>query len=195
MLLDYLGCLKTWIYSGISQFWAPSVCSLRLPVIAIGGLTTFLFTNFISRVAGTRAAWLGGCLLASDPVFALTNNFDWGPVALQHFLLISSLLAILNFHASKRAIWLAVASFGFGLALWDKAIFSWILIPIIFSAFLIWPQAFRTHATRRNLAILVASLILGASPLLYFNLRHHWITFRSHLVFSLSDFAQKLTAV
>lgn len=29
MLLDYLGCLKTWIYRGIFRIWPPSAWSLR----------------------------------------------------------------------------------------------------------------------------------------------------------------------
>lgn len=41
--------------------------------------------------------------------------------------------------------------------------------------------------------ISLAGFLIGASPLLYFNLRHQWITFRSHMLFTTSGLAGKLS--
>ncbi len=193
MLMDYAGCLKTWIYAPVFAAFPPSLWSIRVPVLLLGALSVFLFTVLLSRVAGTRAAWIGGTLLVTDPVFALTNNFDWGPVALQHFLLLAGLLAINRFHKIAAPSWLAIAGFSFGLALWDKALFIWLLAPLFAAGFLLWRrQVTAAILNPRTLTAASAGFLIGAAPLLIFNITHHWITFRSHSVFTLADLHAKL---
>ena len=192
MWMDYVGCLKTWIYAGIFAIFPPSPWSLRLPVILIGALSIYLFSTLLTRLGGVRCACIGGTLLVTDPVFALTNNFDWGPVALQHFLLIAGLLAAMQFHRVRHTRWLAIAAFSFGLGLWDKALFIWLLVPICFAALLLWPHAVRSALTLRNITAACGAFTLGAAPLLWFNVTHQWVTFRSHTVFSLAELPAKL---
>ena len=48
-----------------------------------------------------RAALLAAILLATDPTFLLPDTFDWGPLALQHLLVVSGCLLI----ASGRLSW------------------------------------------------------------------------------------------
>jgi len=192
MFLDYEGCLKTWIYAPIFAVFPPSIWSLRMPVIMLGALSVFLFNLLLYQAGGKTAAYIGGVLLVTDPVFALVNNFDWGPVALQHFLLITGLLAVTRFHRTAGVPWLALAGFSFGLALWDKAVFLWLLLPICMAGFLIWPEVVRRHLTLRNALAVSASFLVGAAPLLLFNATHEWVTFRSHLIFSTAEVPAKL---
>ncbi len=192
MFFDYAGCLKTWIYAPLFAVFPPSPWSLRVPVILLGALSVFLFTLLLYSAGGKTAACIGGALLVTDPVFALTNNFDWGPVAFQHFLLITGLLALTRFHRTAAVPWLALAAFSFGLALWDKALFIWLLLPICIAGLLIWPKAVRRHLTLRNTLAALASFLLGAAPLLLFNATHAWVTFRSHTIFSAAELPAKL---
>src|SRR3954451_9608843 len=127
MLNSYLGTLKSWIYAPIFRLWRPSPFSLRVPVVLAGGLTIWLFWSLLRRIAGQRAAAVGCVLLASDTLFLITTCFDWGPVVLQHLLLVSGSLCLVRFHQEKRGGFLAAGFLLFGLASWDKALFAWIL--------------------------------------------------------------------
>jgi len=165
MEMDYVGSFKAWIYAAIFAAFPPCSWSLRLPVIFVGAASVYLFTLLLGRM--TRlAAWIGGSLLASDPAFALTNNFDWGPVALQHFFLIAGLLCAMQFQQTSRARWLALTGLAFGLGLWDKAIFLWLLIPVCAAALLLWQRIIRDRATMRNVLTALGGFALGAAPLL-----------------------------
>src|SRR5712692_4811076 len=98
MLLSYLGALKSWIYAPIFRLWKPSAFSLRVPVILAAAVTIWLFWSLMRRIAGYRAAAAGSALLASDTLFLITSCFDWGPVVLQHLLLVSGSLCLVRFH-------------------------------------------------------------------------------------------------
>ncbi|MCP5117985.1 MAG: hypothetical protein GY953_44790, partial [bacterium] len=86
MMMSYLGTLKAWIYAPLLLIWKPSVWSLRVPALVAGAGAIWLFAAFLRRIAGRRAAVIGGALLATDAVYLLTSTFDWGPNALQHLL-------------------------------------------------------------------------------------------------------------
>ena len=89
MLMSYLGALKTWLYALLLRSFPPSYWTVRLPVLLLGALTIWLFVDLLQEIQDTRAAWIGGVLLATDTMFLVTTCFDWGPVALQHLLLVA----------------------------------------------------------------------------------------------------------
>ncbi len=65
----------------------------------------------------------------------------------------------------------------FGLALWNKAIFLWALAGVcagVLTAFYPWA---RREFTVHNVKIAAAAFLLGASPFLYYNIRHPLATF------------------
>ncbi len=191
MVLSYLGALKTWLYAPIFALFPPSVCSLRVPVLLLGAATVWLFWLLLARSLGMRAAAAGAVLLASDTSFLLTTVYDWGPVALQHLLLVAGLLLFARFHqtGSRRA--LGWACFLWGLALWDKALFLWLLSGAALGALAAFPQAVRRALTKRNAALAALAFLLGAWPVLYYNLRHRGETLRSNAVLSAEHFSIK----
>lgn len=130
MLMTYLGALKTWLYSGIFAIAAPTPLALRLPMMIVGAFTLVLFFLFLDRAVGRRPAWIGVVLLSTDPSFVLTESIDLGFVALQQAFKLGALLLLMAFHRRQSTQCLAGAFFGLGLALWDKAIFVWILVAL-----------------------------------------------------------------
>src|SRR5258707_13199324 len=150
MLMSYLGALKSWVYAPIFRFWRPSIASVRVPVILAGAATIWLFWSLLRRIAGYRAAAVGSVLLATDTLFLLTTCFDWGPVVLQHLLLVSGVLCLVRFYQESRRRFLAVGFFLFGLALWDKALFAWILSGMAISVLFIFPNELRKLLSVRN---------------------------------------------
>jgi 4-amino-4-deoxy-L-arabinose transferase-like glycosyltransferase len=191
MLMDYVGALKSWLYWPIFGIFRPSAQSLRWPVLIVGAMTIWLFHLLVNRIAGTRAALAGCFLLATDTMFLLTTEFDWGPVAIQHLMLVAACLLLLRFAETGFVKCLFGGFFALGLGLWDKALFTWILAGLAVAALAVFPKDVLRRLSLRNLGVALVGFLIGASPLLIFNARHHWPTILQHASFSTENIAQK----
>lgn len=180
LLMSYLGTLKTLIYNPILHIFGNGVWALREPVLLAGAFSVLLFFLVLRRTSGERAALIGCGILATDSMYLLTTCYDWGPVALQHLLLLGGTLLALRFCQNQRLWPLAGAFFLWGLALWDKALSIWLLSSMGLAAVFIFPRFLGGIATRRRVAIALLAFTLGAFPLLRFNLKTHWSTFRGN---------------
>lgn len=180
LLMSYLGTLKTLIYNPLLHIFGTSLWTLREPVLLAGASTIVLFFLILRRASGERAALIGCGLLATDSLYLLTNCYDWGPVALQHLLLLAGTLLALRFCDSGRLLPLAAAFFLWGLVLWDKALSVWILSSMGLAVLVVFPRQLVGMATRRRTGIALLAFVLGAFPLLRFNYRSHGSTFRGN---------------
>ncbi len=192
MRLSYLGTLKTWLYAPLLAFFSPSAGAIRLPTLLLAATTVCIFSRTLQILHGSRAASIGGLLLATDSAFILTSTFDWGPVVLQHLLVCSGILAILRFHFTVKLRYLALASFCFGLALWDKALFVWLGAGLVVAAVVVFPHHLWRNATTRNLTVALLAFLTGALPLIVYNVRQHFSTFHSAQRFNFKDWDQKI---
>ncbi len=171
MLMDYIGCLKTWLYWPVFRVWRPGVWSMRLPACLISVGTLLLFAAFTRRIGGGRVAVGAAILLAADASFVFTNVFDWGPVAL---LLAGSLgfLALLKrFGERGSRLFLAAAFALAGTMLWYKAIFAFPMAGILVACAVVFPRRLQERVSATTMAIALAALLVGASPLLLFNVQ------------------------
>jgi hypothetical protein len=176
MVMTYIGSLKTLLYWPIFRIFGSGPWALRLPVVLLGAATIFLFFKLARVSSGTFAALIGAFLLATDPVFLLTDTFDWGPVALEHFFLVTGCWFVYRFglhDGPHPRIWSLAAGFlCWGLALWNKAIFVWALSGLIAGGILVfWPEIKRSLRPRLVLAA-AAGFLCGAMPLLIYNVSH-----------------------
>lgn len=187
MTMPYVGTVKSWLYRPILAIWGPSPATLRIPAVIIGALTVWLFACLLRRGADSTAAVFGAVLLASDPMYLLTIRWDWGPVAIQHLCLIGALLLFMRFHGSQNAALLCAGFALLGVGLWDKATFAWLLAAVCVAAVSVFPGVLLGYLSKRNAALACISFLLGAAPLLVFNIREHWTTFRSTAHFSAGD--------
>jgi 4-amino-4-deoxy-L-arabinose transferase-like glycosyltransferase len=184
MIMSYIGALKAWLYAPLFALWPPSVWSLRSPMVAAGAVTVVLFAALLGRVAGRRAAIIGAVLLASDPIFLATATFDWGPVALQQLLLVGALLLLACSRLTSGAVAL-------GLALWNKAIFAWVLIGVALAAVAVYGRRIRAELDGERLLRACGGFFLGALPLLIYNVHHPGEAVRGRR-FSLREMAPKI---
>ncbi len=187
MLMSYLGALKTWLYYPVFKLFTPTVWSLRLPMLLLGGMSVWLFTIFLRRLHGERAAWFGGLLLATDPIFLQTTTFDWGPVAIQHFLLLAAGMLLLQ--QSTRA-W-CLAFFFIGLALWNKAIAAWTLAGLVLPLIVLFPRAIKDTLTWRRTGLAVAFFALGAFPFIRYNVRKPAATVQENVKITTAELGPK----
>lgn len=195
MQMSYLGALKAWIYAPIFSIWKPSQYSLRIPALVLGAVTIWLCYLLIRCLYNTTAAVIGSILLASDTIFLLTTCFDWGPVVLQHLLLVAGLLALVKWHLSGSRSAFALGFACFGLALWDKALAGWTLIAMTMAGLVLFPATLRKYLTRKNVIAAFCWLCLGALPLIRYNLGHRLETFRNNIGYTTQGLEGKLTVL
>ncbi len=205
MVMTYLGSLKAFVFAPILALFGSGIWAVRLPAVLLGAVTIFIFFDLARAAAGRRAALLGAFLLATDPVFLLTDTFDWGPVAIDHVLLVTGCWLLFRFgsregalgvvstpegrperppqaanlpHTApwRRELLLGTGFLCFGLALWNKAIFSWELAGLVAGAVTVfWREVWRALSVR-NLGVAAAGFLVGALPLVVYNLRHDFPT-------------------
>jgi hypothetical protein len=159
MVMSYVGTLKSLIYWPILSFFGTSVWSVRLPVVLCGALTVWFLYKLLRGKRGVLAAFL----LATDATFLTTNTFDWGPVALEHLLLVTGLWLI-----SIRSGW---GFFFLGLALWNKATFVWALSGVLVAGFVVFLPEIRREFSSRKAAIALTAFLAGTLPFLLYNVR------------------------
>jgi hypothetical protein len=170
MILSYLGTLKSWIYKPIYGLFGIGVRSTRLPSVLLGVASIWLFYRLLDRIAGRRAALIGCGLLVTDAVYLLTSTFDWGPVALQHVLVLGGALLLVRFWQQGDKLALAGGFFLFGLALWDKALAVWMLTGMGVAALATLPKQIARVTAWRHAGIAGVSLLIGAFPLILYNI-------------------------
>lgn len=201
MNMPYIGTLKTLLYAPILlHARRPTAALIRWPVIVIGAITLVFLWGFVLSVHGRRAAWVASILLATDTSFLLTTTFDWGPVALQHLLLVAALFFAVRWFQSNSPAALAAAGFCCGLAFWDKAEFIWIFIGL-FAGLFLFAKSIVRRLTWRRVALFSGALLLGALPLIVYNFAGdpQFGTLHSNPQFGSdlkpADFERKLTAL
>lgn len=195
MVMSYTGALKTWLYQGLFQFFEPSEWSVRVPVLLMGMGTIWLTWIWVRFVAGERAAGIAAILLATDTMFQLTNTFDWGPVAIQHILLMAGLVAVTAWLRGASKWLLALGFFLWGLGMWDKALLAWPLGGLAVAAVCLYPRETLQRARLKPLAIAIVAFLVGAAPLIRFNIARRGETATANAHFTAADVGGKLTVL
>jgi hypothetical protein len=192
MVMSYTGALKTWIYAAVFSIWAPSRWSVRIPVLIICLATIWLTWIWARMAAGRRAAIAAVALLGTDAIFLLTGVLDWGPVALQHLLMMAGLVSVTYYVRSKATWGLVLGFFLWGLGLWDKALMIWPLAGFVLAALCVYPRELRRELKPAAASIALTALIAGASPLIWYNVARHGETATANAVLSTDHYAFKL---
>jgi hypothetical protein len=191
MVMTYIGTLKAWLYRPLMSISGTGLVVLRLPMLLTGVAGIWLFFRLLYRIAGARAAIIGCALLAADSTYLLTICFDWGPVALQHLLLLAGLFLLVRFYQQRGLPALFWGACMLGLGMWDKALAVWMLGGIAVAAAVVFPGRLRAVATGPRMAVFVLGFTLGVLPLLVFNVENQWATFAGNVQRDTSDIPGK----
>ncbi|MBI4903438.1 MAG: glycosyltransferase family 39 protein [Acidobacteria bacterium] len=192
MVMSYLGATKTWLYWFVFGLWEPSVCSLRVPSLLAGVGSLIAFFCLLRRILGNRAACLGTALLAFDSSYLMATTMDWGPVAIQHLCFTAGLAWVVSAHQTGSWRALAAGFLCFGLGCWDKALFVWMLSGAGLAALCIFFTEVKRKINVRSLFLAGFFFLLGALPLVIYNIRRPLETFRGNTSLSADDLTPKL---
>lgn len=193
MLMTYVGTLKAILYTPLVHWFGGTNATLRLPVLALGMASIWLFFLAMRRLAGAKVALLVSLLLATDVLYLLTCVFDWGPVALQHILCAGLLYCSVRYTQEPRLRWLFVAALCAGLALWDKALFIWLMAGFGVALVVVFPRdLWQLVRSPRRVAVLVLGFVLGAFPFLFYNTLKPLNTFKANVQVDEQSVASKL---
>lgn len=195
MVISYTGALKTWLYAGLFQLFQPNVWSVRIPVLLMGAGTILLTWVWVRRIAGHWAAVIATALLATDTLFLLTDVFDWGPVAIQHLLLMAGLVAVQRSIAGESRTGLALGFFIWGLGMWDKALHLWPLIGLAVACLVTYPRLMFRSLRRPETALACVAFLVGMLPLLVYNFARRGETATANAKISIADFPRKVAAL
>jgi hypothetical protein len=196
MVVSYTGALKTWLYAGLFATLEPSPWVIRIPALLAGAATIWLTWIWMNRMgAGAKAAAIATLLLATDTSYLLTTTFDWGPVALQHLLLMSGLVCIQIWIARQSRALLALAFFLWGLGLWDKALMLWPLSGLAAACCIVYWREMIRRIRLGDAAIALACFTIGAMPLIWYNIERPGATASRNLALSTTEVHQKIKAL
>ena len=187
MLMSYLGALKSIILRPILVNFGVGLRSVREPMLLAGVASLWIFFLLLRRIAGDRAALIGCALLACDSLYLLTSCFDWGPVALQHLLLLSGFLLLARFFDKRGNGALFGSALLFGLAMWDKALAAWFLSGVAVGGLVTFPRQIFAVVTPRRLGIATLGFCLGAAPLIAYNWSSNGGTFAGNFQKNTAD--------
>lgn len=168
MVLPYLGALKGWLYRLILEFAQPSAAAVRVPVVFLGAFTLLLLFCFARRVFDARTGLIAVALAASDPAFLFTTRLDWGPVVLQRLCWLGGCLLLLRWREHPTAGGLFAAAVVFGVGLFDKLTFVWILAALLVASLLVFPRELAASVRWRATVVVVTGFLLGCLPLLVY---------------------------
>jgi 4-amino-4-deoxy-L-arabinose transferase-like glycosyltransferase len=195
MVMTYVGATKAWLYAPILAVIPPSAFSVRFVSLLIGAGTLLLVYWFVRKILGNAPAIAAIALLSTDPMFLLTIKWDWGPVAIQHFCLVSACLLFTIYYEARALRHLWFGFFLLGIGLWDKALFAWSIAGLTVAALTVCHQEMRAVINRKAVAVALTALIVGCFPLLLYNVKHHFITFTSNTHWSADGIADKVDLV
>jgi tetratricopeptide (TPR) repeat protein len=170
----YQGSLKSIVLVAAFSAFGASAETLRGTTLALGAASVFFLILFAGRRHGPFWAATLAPLAATSPGLVLAACYDTGPVALG--LLLRSAAIFLIGEAllrPRRSGWLMAAGVALGLGVWDKAHFLWLLPAGVAAAGILRTRAWRG----REAAALASGALLGAWPILYFNIRYPLFTF------------------
>jgi hypothetical protein len=192
MLMSYLGCFKTLVYSPIFRLFGTRAYALREPALIFGAASIWLLFLLLRRISGDLAAIIGCWLLAADSLYLLTTCYDWGPVALQHLLIVAGVFLLARFYQTLSGASLFTGCLLLGLAVWDKALGLWMLSGLAIAAALVYARPLYRVLNLRRVLLSLAAFSLGVLPLISYNASSRLATIRENTVFDVSAFLPKL---
>lgn len=187
MTQDYIGALNTYLALPFIYLLGPTPVALRLMTIIIGAITVWLTYLLVHRLTGrSTVALAAGLLLAVDPTFVFWTRQGIFVTAITAPIGLAATLCWLRWLEDRSLPWAAAGSFFFGLGLYAKFLFIWLIAALCgaFMLLVLLPGLYRSrirprdrmatpskHSVFLSLVVMVLAFVAGCWPLLIYNLQ------------------------
>ncbi len=179
MTQDYIGALNTYLALPFIAVLGPTPAALRLASVLVGAATLGLAYLLAGRLAGNRRAGLAAALLlAVDPTFIFWNRQGVFVTAITAALGLAAALYWLRwlpagktrpvFELVPSTGWALAGAFCWGLGLYAKFLFLWLIAAQVGAALLLGLVPLHRW---RSLVLALPAFLLGCWPLLLYNLQ------------------------
>lgn len=176
MTQDYIGAVNTYLAVPFIMTFGPTPTALRTMSILVGAVTLGL-TALVGRQL-TGARWVGlvaALLLAVDPTFVFWNRQGVFVTAITAPIALGGVWCWLRRFETGRQRWSIAGAFLFGLGLYAKMLFLWMIAALIATAVVLsLPWLIKQRFKKKVGVELVASFFafaFGCWPLLLYNLQ------------------------
>lgn len=168
MLMPYWGALKVYLQAPVFALWGASPWTIRLPAVALGAFTLWLFARWCARLFSPAMALLALILLASDPSYVFYTRHDLGGAAVSLLLVVAPLWCLACWsETSGVGLW-SLAFFLFGLGLYHRLDYLGFLAAVGTTALVCFGKPLLSRLARREVFLAGVFFVLGCSPLLFF---------------------------
>jgi len=170
MAHSYIGAVKTIAFVPVAAAFGISATSVRVFTITVAALSlvfTYLFARRLFRDAWVAA--VGTVLVATDPSFVFYSRVDFGPSVFMFLFKALGLWLLIDWWRTDRRRSRLLGAFVFGLGVYDKANFLWIVVAVPVAAALLDYRGVRARLDRRAAAWTAAAFALGCLPFLAYN--------------------------
>lgn len=178
MIMTYVGAVQTFLYVPAFALLGDSIETVRLLPIALAVLVLWGSYFFWCAFYNRATAILATAFLLADPGFIFFTGRDFGPPALALLCKMGGLLLFLHWWR-RGSMWsLVLGAFIWGVGLYHKADFLWILTAAGIAGVLYYRRELRARLTWRRMLGAAAAFIAGAAPFLLMNALTAGATFR-----------------
>ena len=180
MVTDYIGALNIYLLLPFFALLGSNVFALRLMPIVFAVLTLLLSYFLTQQLFNRRVAFITCLLLAVNPSFIFWNRQGIFVTSITATIAMASLLCWLRWYRERRACYLYGGAYLFGLGLYAKLLFLWVIVALGATFFVLemssLRKSFRLWAifgrlTHRQLAIALLCFLLGIFPLIIYNVQ------------------------
>ena len=180
MVTDYIGALNIYLLLPFFALLGSSVFALRLMPVVFA-ILTFLLTYLLAKQLFNRRVAVTTCLLlAVNPSFIFWSRQGVFVTSITATIAMASLLCWLRWYRRGQAHYLYLGAYLFGLGLYAKLLFLWVIVALgatffvlkvssLRKGFRLWPIPGRL--AYRQLAIALLCFLLGIFPLIIHNIQ------------------------
>ena len=160
MLTAYIGALKSYLYFPIFSIFGYSVETIRIPMIFLMSIGIWIFYRSVLHLSNNQyAAFFCAFFLAIDPSVIILTRADQGPIVIELFFKILTLLLLGKFLNSGRIQFIWSIAFVLFLGTFNKLNFIWSVNALLFGSIIYWKEAwqyFKNYSIRQRANFLVA---------------------------------------
>jgi len=180
MVTDYIGALNVYLLLPFFALLGSNVFALRLMPIVFAALTIILTYLLAQQLFNRRVAVITCLLLAVNPSFIFWSRQGVFVTSITATIAVASLLCWLRWYRERRARYLYLGAYLFGLGLYAKLLFLWVIAALgatffvlkmssLRKGFRLWPIPGRLGY--RQLVTASLCFLSGILPLIIYNVQ------------------------